>query len=841
MSTTLLPTPNSKPRPKKPARSSPACRHCGAPLLDTRMQESGFCCAGCSYVFRLVHEHGLASYYNIKDDVTAPADSVVFQPRDFTWLESLQKQVEPDVPVGLAPSPDPAAPTSIPELALSIQGISCAGCVWLIERLFQQQPGARDIEVNAPLGQLRLRWIPGEFSAVDFARKLQAFGYLLGPPGDTQAIPESRGLVKRIGLCAAFSMNIMLFAFPAYFGMSPDFEYARLFDLLALGFGTLSFLVGGTYFLSRAFRALRQGAMHIDLPIAIGILGAYLGSLYGWFAGKHDFVYFDFVGTFILLMLVGRWAQTAAVERNQRRLLAQQPKPQRIRLISGADTAPEQLTAGQSYFAASGQIVPVESRLDSDSADFSLASINGEAEPRTYRLGQRIPAGAVNLARTDTQLTALQPWSESLLAQLLSTSSYERERVAANSADSPHPLLERVVRGYLIGIIAVAVISGFAWWFSTHDALRTWSVVTAVLVVSCPCAIGLAFPLAEEIATIALRRRGVFVRNTALWPKLTRVRQVIFDKTGTLTLETPVLRNPDTLAALSPEARAALLHLVQDTPHPVSQCLLESLLSLPTPKPTSHTLYYNAPPPSVHETTGQGVHFTSPDGHTWSLGRPGWRPVPSTHCHTLNDNFSHSAESSGTEFVCDGRVLACFHFSDTARPDARHEISALRSLGFSTHILSGDRTAKVTALATELGLPSDHAHGELTPAEKSAWFERHDRRDTLMLGDGANDSLAFDRAWCRGTPVIHRGVLERKADFYYLGRGIGGLRSLFAVNALRRRTQITVLVFSVAYNALAVGLAVAGHMNPIVAAVIMPINSLITLALVTGGMRPAFR
>ncbi len=820
MSTTLLPTQNSKPQTQDRRRTAPACRHCGAPLLDTRMQESGFCCAGCSYVFRLVHEHGLASYYNIKDDVTAPADSVVFQPRDFTWLETAQRSAEQSA-------------SAIPELPLSIQGISCAGCVWLIERLFQQQPGARDVEVNATLGQLRLRWIPGEFSAADFARKLQAFGYLLGPPGDTQAVPESRGLVKRIGLCAAFAMNIMLFAFPGYFGMSPDFEYARLFDLLALAFGTLSFLVGGTYFIGRAFRALREGAMHIDLPIAIGILGAYLGSLYGWFAGEHDFVYFDFVGTFILLMLVGRWAQTAAVERNQRRLLAQQPKPQRLRLVSGADTAPEQLITGQSYFAASGQTVPVESRLDSDTADFSLASINGEAEPRAYRRGQRIPAGAVNLARTDAQLTALQPWSESLLAQLLSQSESSGER---QRGDSAHPLLERIVRGYLIGIVAVAVLSGFAWWFSTHDALRTWSVVTAVLVVSCPCAIGLAFPLAEEIATIALRRRGVFIRNAALWPKLTRVRHLVFDKTGTLTLETPVLQNPDALGALSPEARAALLHLVQDTPHPVSQCLFESLLSLPNT--TTHPLSDNAPPPSVHEVTGQGVHFTSPDGLSWSLGRPGWRPASSTDRHPSIDI---PADATGTEFVCDGRILARFHFSDTARPDARHEIAALRSLGFSTHILSGDRTSKVTALATELGLPADHAHGELTPAEKSAWFERHDRRDTLMLGDGANDSLAFDRAWCRGTPVIHRGVLERKADFYYLGRGIGGLRSLFGVNHLRRRTQITVLVFSVAYNALAVGLAVAGHMNPIVAAVLMPINSLITLALVTGGMRPAFR
>ncbi|HRI82711.1 MAG TPA: ATPase P, partial [Opitutaceae bacterium] len=127
-----------------------------------------------------------------------------------------------------------------------------------------------------------------------------------------------------------------------------------------------------------------------------------------------------------------------------------------------------------------------------------------------------------------------------------------------------------------------------------------------------------------------------------------------------------------------------------------------------------------------------------------------------------------------------------------------------------------------------------------SPEAKADWFERHDRRDTLMLGDGANDSLAFDRAFCRGTPVIHRGVLGQKADFYYLGRGLAGIRALFEVNAVRRRAQIWILVFSVAYNLTAVGLAVSGHINPLVAAILMPVNSLLTLAIVTGGMRRAF-
>jgi Cu2+-exporting ATPase len=617
-------------------------------------------------------------------------------------------------------------------------------------------------------------------------------------------------------------MNVMLFSLPVYFGMESTYEWAGLFGLLSLAFGTLSLLVGGTYFLGRAVRALRERAMHIDLPIALGIVGAYAGSLYGWLAGEERFVYFDFVSTFILLMLVGRWAQVAAVERNRRRLLRHQPKAQRIRLVGGGDLAPEQLRAGCDVLLVVGQTLPVESRLESTEGTFSLASINGESEPRVFRAGQCVPAGAVNIGRAGLRLATLQGWNESLLAQLLRPGARAGER---------HVFLERIVRGYLIGILVVAAVSGLWWLIATGDALRTGAVVTAVLVVSCPCAIALAFPLADEVATLALRRRGVFVREGDLWTKLSRVRKLVFDKTGTLTLETPVLQNPDALTALDPTARTALLALVRDNPHPISQSLLENLLASgggtgvsPVVWPSRQAQSTGETPvpqqSDVRETVGFGIELGP-----WSLGRGGWLGAVS---------------GDDTVFARDGEVLARFRFSDTARFDAKVEIAAFETKGFSTFILSGDRREKVSALAAELGLEPSHALGELTPQEKATWLDEHGAADVLMLGDGANDSLAFDRALCRGTPVIHRGVLEGKADFYYLGRGIGGLRALFEVNAIRRRTQMAVLLFSVAYNLLAVGLAVAGRMNPLVAAALMPINSLLTLALVTGGMRLAF-
>jgi Cu2+-exporting ATPase len=786
-----------------------SCKHCGVPLAGPAAQAAGFCCAGCSYVFRLVSEHGLDGYYKIRDAVVAPVGEAVFQPRDYAWLAKLQAEAE--------------ALPGTPALTLEVQGISCAGCVWLIERVFSQQPGALHIETDAQLGRMLLRWTRGAFDAPAFARLLQSFNYLAGPPGETPAVPESRRLVRRVGLAGAFSMNVMLFTLPVYFGMEATFAYARLFGTLSLVFATLSLLTGGMYFLGRAVSALRAGTMHIDLPIALGIVGAYLGSLYGWLAHREEFVYFDFVAAFILLMLVGRWAQVTVVERNRRQLLTARDRPQPVWVETPAgpvERAVGDLRIGDVFAIRSGQVVPVEARLETPVATVGTAWISGEADPRECRAGARVPAGAVNLGLGDLRLRAARVWEGSLLAQLLQPVTRDAYR---------HGFLEKVVAGYLISILLVATASGLGWWLGTHDAVQTWSVVTAVLVVSCPCAIGLAFPLADEMAATALRRAGVFVREADLWPRLARIRKIIFDKTGTLTLETPVLANPGELAALSPAARAALAVLVRDNAHPVSRALHENLLA--TDRPV-------APEPSgeMREEPGQGVSLEDATGR-WSLGRPGWlggrASPPDEPAHRDDSPY----QSHDTEFACDGVVLARFRFTDAVRTDAVAEIAALRARGLEAFILSGDRRAKVDLMTSSLGLDPAHGLAEATPQGKADWIGRTDARDTLMLGDGANDSLAFDAAFARGTPVIHRGVLEGKADFYYLGRGLAGIRRMFEVNDARRRTQIWLLVFSVAYNLVAVGLAVAGRMSPLLAAVLMPVSSLLTLAIVAGGMR----
>ena len=774
-------------------RARPVCAHCGAPVAAGET----YCCGGCAFVAGLIRDGGLENFYKIKDAVIAPAEEALGPARDFAWLKEAAEAAERK-----ALDADPAAGGSAVELRLTVQGLSCAACGWLIERLYARRAGAGAIEVSAETGTMRLRWAAGAgFDAAEFARELQRFGYVAGPADAARDLePESRTLARKAGLAAALAMNAMMAALPAYFGMSPDFEYARLFEAAGLLFATLSVFGCGSYFLGRAAQALRARVAHLDLPIALGICGAYLGSVWGWATANPECQYFDFVTGFIALMLTGRWAQVAAVERNRRRLLREQPVAARVRVLrDGAwvETAPEGLATGERFAVRAGGLVPVEARLETEAAEFSLAWITGEAEARVFRAGQRVSAGAslAGGAAEAVEFTATQGWEGSLLAEL--TRPVERAPERAR-------LIERVVQWYLVGILGAAALAGVWWGWSTRDLGETGAVVISILVVSCPCALGLAFPLAEEIATVRLRRRGVFVRAADVWARLGRVRTVVFDKTGTLTRETPALRNPEALDGLAGEARAALVALVRDNPHPVGRALHEAVLLRD---------WREALAGEVTEQVGRGVSLGA-----WALER---------------------AETGAGDVVFSwaGSVLARFEFAEAAREDARAELAALGKRGLGLAVLSGDRDAKVAALAAELGVKAEWALGGLEPRGKAEWLDAHAGGAALMLGDGANDSLAFDRALCRGTPAVHRGVLAGKADFYYLGRGIGGVRALLETNDARRATQAALLVFMIGYNAVAVGLAASGHMNPLFAAVLMPLSSLATLAIVWMGLR----
>lgn len=765
------------------------CIHCGTPFV-ARREDEHFCCAGCAYVHELIQGQNLNRYYDLRAGPVPPVGNRVFHPGRHAWLAEIVQHAE------AADKP----------LTLRIQGLSCAACVWLVEQIFLRQPGALQAMINASTGRVRLRWEAGRFDAVAFAGELNRFGYSLGPD-DGAVKNENAGLATRIGLCGAFAMNAMLFTLPHYLGLETTGWLNHTLDAVALACSTLSMLVGGSYFIRRAWASLRSGLLHIDLPIALGLIVAYTATVFGWLRHRPELAYFDFVSIFTVLMLTGRWLQERIAEENRNRLLGVSALPGTVECLAGNETVRVPLTelrSGMRLRIEPGGVIPVRSRLletkTSGTSLFGLEWICGESEPREFTNGSVVPSGSFNLERESVELETLETWNDSLLRAL----TEEPEAMSAAASG-----LNQIIRLYLGIVLLVATLGGAAWWFAGRADVAL-QVIVSTLVISCPCAIGISLPLADEMATAFARRLGCFVRNSTLWRRLRRVSAVAFDKTGTLTLDVPQLRDSGILASLRPEDRGALEAMVSASLHPVGKSLREALLisNLPRIAPVA--------PYEIGEVTGAGVSLNQ-NKTAWRLGRPEW--------------IGSDATTAECVFDRDGKTLAVFSFVETLRPESKDQVDRLQQRGYAVWLLSGDRRSKVEALARQLDLPADHILAEATPQEKAGTLRRLEM-ETLMIGDGANDSLAFRQALCSGTPAVDRGLLENRADFYFTGTSLQSLSGLLALADQHSRAVKQVMTFTISYNIIAVGLALAGWIFPIIAAVLMPASAVISLFLV---------
>jgi Cu2+-exporting ATPase len=338
------------------------------------------------------------------------------------------------------------------------------------------------------------------------------------------------------------------------------------------------------------------------------------------------------------------------------------------------------------------------------------------------------------------------------------------------------------------------------------------------------------------------------LRRDGFLDRALHVRQIIFDKTGTLTRGQLVL-TPDArheLLALPPTDRAVLWHMTSRSNHPVSRCIAAALGWVagqgsnepdrspdtpPSGEPASAPAFTTPGLDTVVEETGQGLRWRRGDTE-YRFGRPDFALLSNGHHATGAPAGPGARDASQAIFAVDGRPLARLAFQEEIRRDAADEVSRLTTAGYQVHLLSGDVTAKVQRVARILGIPAARAHSDLSPEVKAAAVRRLDQADSLMVGDGLNDSLSFDAALCAATPAVDRAVLPQKADFYFLGDGIGAVRC--ALQAARRlhRIQRDNLTYAALYNAVAVGLCLAGLVSPVVAAILMPLSS-VTIVILT--------
>jgi Cu2+-exporting ATPase len=758
-------------------------------------------------VYGLLHGEHLERYYALRRGRGVPVAEVNASRRDAKWLEALEVQVR--------------GGGGHARVTLDVQGLHCVGCVWLIEELFGRASGGESVVVNPSLGRVDLVVRP-EFDLRAFVRSVERFGYLFGPPVRRPAAASD--LLWRLGLCAAVAMNSMIFAIAMYAGLDRG-PLFRLFTTLNFGLGALAVAIGGTVFFRSAWHAVRQRVLHLDLPIALGIALAFAGSVYSYVARQSQAAYFDTLDVFITLMLLGRWLQERVVARNRAWLLASDGSEgllaRRVAAGSVAIVRCADLKEGDLLLVAPGDLVPVHARLQRRRATFSLDWIVGESRPRGYEAGDVVPAGAFAAGDQAALLRAETGFDASPLRELL--------RAPERTADTARASAwyQRLARAYVAGVLAIAAAGFVGWWVATGDVGRALSVTTAVLIVTCPCAFGIAAPLAYEMVQAGLRRAGLFVRRGSFLDRARDVRRVVFDKTGTLTTGALALANPGALAELSAEPRQALYDLVARSGHPKSAAVRAALDG------QGLALEEDA---RVVEEAGRGLELVRA-GKTWRFGDPFW-VAPRSPGH------------GDVAFGVDGELLAGFVTTERLRPDAAREVRALVDDGYEVWLLSGDAQQRVDVAAAASGIPRERAVGEQSPQDKARFLDAlppvcggrpRERDGTLFVGDGVNDALAIDRAHVAGTPAVDRPFVPARADFFFVTPGLAPVRlALRSARALAQVVRVD-LVIALAYNALAIGLALSGRMSPLLCAVLMPASSLTTIAVTLAALSPRRR
>lgn len=794
-----------------PPAEAVSCTHCGLDVPEGRLPHDGarpFCCAGCATAWQVLHEFGLERYYNMatRREQRVEATGRSFDEFDHDAFRSRHVRRRRD---------------GFDETDLYLEGVHCPSCVWLVERIPTALPGLASAELDLSRGRVRVTWDPERVRLSAVARFLDTLGYRAHPfrggRADDQRRAEDRAMLVRIGVAGALAANTMLAALALYSGWfdGMEREWTRYFRYVSLLLTAPALFGPGRVFLRGAWGSLRARMLHMDVPVAVALLAAFGRGLVNTVTDRGP-VYFDGVAMLVFLLLVGRFLQQRAARAaadSAELMYGLAPVSARVREGEGVRDLPsEALLPGMIVEVRHSETVPADGVVAEGTGSLDHALLTGESRPRPVALGDPVYAGTVN--RGPTLLVRVERAGEDTrLAHLLR----EVERGTARRA----PVVRTADRlaGAFVVVVLLLALGTWAYW-RTIDPSTALDHAIALLIVTCPCALALATPLAVTVAIGRAARAGVLVKGGDALESLAVPGTLVLDKTGTLTEGRPVLvewQGPEVL-------RAWVLGLEAHATHPVAAAFAEAW-------PDVHP----AAASDVRVRIGAGVTGTIA-GCAIAIGSPTWiRSLVGP-----GDPYAMQGHSEGTStpvwVAVDGRVVARAAFGDRVRPDAEATLARLRAEGWRLRLLSGDDPAVVEATGRALGFAADEMRGGVSPECKRAEIERLSAQGrVVMVGDGVNDAAAIARATV-GVGV--RGGAEAclAAADVYLSRP--GLAALAALTSGARRTLRVIragLGLSLVWNVVGAVCAIAGLVNPLVAAIAMPVSSLSVVLLAWRG------
>ncbi len=841
-----------------PSRTA-MCTHCGQPVpagLVRTADAEQFCCTGCRQVYTLVREWGFGQFYRLVDQQQGGLEPARVSGRSFDDFDDPQLQ---------ATATDVLGPERR-RTRLYLEGVHCAACVWLVEKLPAVLSGVDDVRLNYGSAVAEVTWRPGRTRLSTIGRALDRLGYT---PHVHQAArlqdarrSEDRAALARFGVAVACAMNLMFLSGALYAGaaqgMASPFEQFFRWMSLLVAVPVLTF--SARPFFRTAAAGLRAGVVHIDLPIAVALAIAFLASASNVTIGRGP-IWFDSLAMLVAALLgarqLQRSAQRAAIERaDSLRGVAFLEFARRLD-GDGADAPSVEvpltaLAPGDRVEVRSGELVPVDGVVLAGESSLDNAIITGESVAVPVRTGDPVHAGATNLgARLLVRVAAAGAGTRVGALLAVVQEALSRKPALLETTDA---LARRFVQTLLV--VGLATLA-FGWWRHGPDVALTR--VVALLVVSCPCALGLSVPLAMSVSIMRAARAGIFIKNPDAIARLQQVRTIVLDKTGTVTEgHASVVRWHGSAVAL----RLARTLEAQSS-HRVARAFQhtgELARRSASARPPLHPLHLVPHVADVMEVPGFGISGRL-DGHEVHVGS--WKYLAAVGATRRANDGPHLAgadlpsaaaiDSTARTLLDDGlspvfvavdrRPAGVAGIGDRLRPDARRTVQRLRDRGVHVCLASGDHPAVVSRIGVELGLPDEDVHGGLTPEAKRDFVAglvsaRPDGGAIVMVGDGVNDAAALALADVGIAVQGGMGATMVAADIVLTRDGVRPLLDILDGARRLRGVVRRNIAFSLLYNAGASSLALAGLVGPLLAAVLMPLSSLTVV--LSSSLSPTF-
>jgi Cu2+-exporting ATPase len=805
------------------ARTAICCAHCGLPVPTAELAVEAplqFCCPGCRAVHGALHECGLADYYALREAERAEATPAEATPAVVTGrgFEHFDDPAFTGRNVRAREDGSVAA-------ELRVEGIRCGACVWLLEAMPRVVRGVTSVRIDSVRGTARVAWNPEAVALSRIARSFDRLGYQLLPFADPEGIARERAIDRawfvRIGVSGAIATNAMAIAFALYGGLLSEMSlsYRLYFQWASVALAVVALVGPGRTFFANAVAAIRARTPHMDVPVAFGLFMAVLAGIVATAVGRGS-IYCESASMLVFLLLVGRFVQYRRQRRAREQvelLLSIVPTVAR-RVERGeagertVEVLAEALRPGDLVEVPAGEPSPADGRLVGGSGHFDLAHLTGESAPVRIDEGGPVYAGARTIgapARIEVQVAG----GETRAARLL-----ELVRDASERRAPVVELANRIAGWFLVAVIALAA-GTVAFWWPRLDGEETLARAVALLVVTCPCALGLATPLAVVAGIGKGARRGVLVKGGDILERAARPGTLVLDKTGTVTEgRTAVIASEG-----SDEALAAAAAIEARSVHPLARAIVDRFGTGGSCEASD-----------VREIPGRGIE-----------GRIGKRLVRIGSVRFLEERATvvpDELRARGVEFAArglapvfvavNGRAQAVLGIGDPVRADARETIARLRRGGWRVVLASGDDQLVASSVAAAVGIEPADAHGGLSPEDKLAFVRRADlARPVVMVGDGVNDLAALAAADVGVAVRNGSQASHHVADVCLAARGLRPLeRFVTGARSTMRAIRVN-LGISIAYNAFGGALAFFGLVNPLVAAIIMPISGLTVLVL----------